>query len=267
MKLSLTLLSFLFFSVSVKIIAQEQTKDKNIVRVLTFNIKHGATADGDFNLDEIADVIKKANPDLVALQEVDFQTNRAQQLDLTTELALRTNMTSFYAKAMDYDGGGYGEGILSKFTFLKARNFALPHQPSSEPRAAAEVTVVIPSGDTIQFVGTHLDHQGNNKDRLMQVKAINKEFIDGGYPSILTGDLNDTPGSNPIRILESKWGSAYDEENPEPTFPATNPEIKIDYVMFYPKIRWKVLNTEVICNPKVTDHCGYLVVLELLPEP
>ncbi len=39
---------------------------------------------------------------------------------------------------MKYDGGGYGEGVLSKWTFLEARNFALPHQPSSEPRAAAE---------------------------------------------------------------------------------------------------------------------------------
>ncbi|MDX1328867.1 MAG: hypothetical protein R3299_14280, partial [Arenibacter sp.] len=40
------------------------------LRVMSFNILHGATTKNDFNLDTIAGVINHYQPDLVALQEV-----------------------------------------------------------------------------------------------------------------------------------------------------------------------------------------------------
>jgi len=100
--------------------------------VLSFNILHGATTKGDFDLDLIAKVIIDADPDLVALQEVDFKTNRAKKYDLVTELGWRTKMVPIFAKAMNYDGGEYGEGILSKYTFLQSRNIALPYTPGRQ---------------------------------------------------------------------------------------------------------------------------------------
>ena len=57
--------------------AQTRVDSTRIVRVLSFNILHGATTQGDFDLDAIAKVILETQPDLVALQEVDYQTNRA----------------------------------------------------------------------------------------------------------------------------------------------------------------------------------------------
>lgn len=248
----------------VQLSAQQQKQDRTIVRVLTFNILHGATTKGDFDLDVIADVINNTNPDLVALQEVDFKTKRAKNLDLTTELALRTGMTSYYARAMEYDGGGYGEGVLSKLPILEARNNALPHQPGSEPRAAAEIVMVSSSGDTIRFIGTHLDHVKENKDRIMQVREINEILNSSPYPTILAGDLNDVPDSEPISILESKWGAAYHHTKLENTFPSDSPRVKIDYVMYAPKKRWKVLESKTICDDLASDHCAYLVVLELI---
>ena len=66
--------------------SQDTIDSSKIVKVLTFNILHGATTKGDFNIDVIAKVIIDANPDFVALQEVDFKTNRAKKYDLATEL-------------------------------------------------------------------------------------------------------------------------------------------------------------------------------------
>ena len=247
----------------VQLSAQQQKQEHTIVRVLTFNILHGATTKGDFDLDVIAEIINRTDPDLVALQEVDFKTKRAKDLDLTTELALRTGMTSYYAMAMEYDGGGYGEGVLSKFPILEARNIALPHQSRSEPRAAAEITMVSSPGDTIRFIGTHLDHLKENRDRIMQVNKINTILGDSHHPTILAGDLNDIPDSEPISILESKWGAAYHTKL-ENTFPSDSPRVKIDYVMYAPKRKWKVLESKTICDKIASDHCAYLVVLELL---
>ncbi len=232
---------------------------------MTFNILHGATTMGDFDLDAIARVILEADPDLVALQEVDFQTNRAKKYDLVTELAIRTNLAPLFGKAMDFDGGEYGEGILSKTTFLQTRNVALPFSPGNEPRAALEVITVLESGDTIAFIGTHLDHLRDETDRLAQVKKINEAFRWNRYPSILAGDLNAVPESQPIKILEEHWTPAYYHDQAAPTFPSSAPEKKIDYIMFNPEARWKVLETKVIQDSIASDHCAYLVTFQLLP--
>ncbi len=243
---------------------QTKVDSTRLVTVLSFNILHGATTKGNFDLDAIAKVIKDADPDLVALQEVDYETNRAKKYDLATELGWRTKMIPLFGKAMDYDGGEYGEGILSKFTFLRTRNVPLPHTPGNEPRAALEAVVTIPSGDTIAFIGTHLDHLRDEKDRVAQARRINEVFSSTEYPTILAGDLNAVPGSTPIDILEEVWTASYNPEQIEPTYPSDKPTKKIDYVMFYPTDRWKVLKTQVIQDSIASDHCAYLVVLELL---
>ncbi len=244
---------------------QVKTDSSRVVKVLSFNILHGATTKGDFNLDVLAKLIKEVDPDFVAMQEVDFRSNRSKKYDLVTELGWRTKLAPLFARAMYHDGGEYGEGVLSKYSFLKTRNVALPYVAGQEPRAALEVVAALPSKDTIAFVGTHFAHEGN-AGRELQAEKINEVFSPNGYPTILAGDLNAVPGSGPINTLEEMWTASYDRENPEPTFPSDDPRLKLDYVMFYPKNRWKILGRTVIKNTIASDHCAYLVTLELLDE-
>ena len=246
--------------------SQINVDSSKIIRILSFNILHGATTQGDFDLDLLARVIKNANPDFVALQEVDFKTNRTYKYDLATELGWRTKLVPLFGRAMKYDDGEYGVAILSKHTFLSSRNIALPSTPGNEPRVALEITATIDSKDTIAFVVTHLDHLKDEKDRVVQVKKINEIFSLNVYPTILAGDLNAVPGSTPVNILEEMWSASYDKKNPKPTFPSDNPTIKIDYVMFYPKNSWRVLETEVFQDSIASDHCAYLVTIELIVE-
>jgi len=245
--------------------AQKKGKNKRIIKVLSYNILGGRTTKGDLNLDAVAKVINDTKPDFVAMQEVDFKVNRSKKYDLVTELGWRTKMAPLFARAMYYDGGEYGEGILSRFSFISTRNVALPALKGQEPRAAAEIVVELASKDTIAFVGTHFAHEGN-AGREIQAKKINEVFSKNKYPTILAGDLNAVPGSGPINTLEKIWTSTYDKKNPVFTFPSDNPSKKIDYVMFYPKNRWKVISKEIIIDTYATDHCIYLVTLELLEE-
>ena len=97
------ILSLLINSHTVR--AQTSIDSSRIVKVLSFNILHGATTKGDFNFDVIAKVIVEADPDFVALQEVDYKTNRVKKYDLVTELGWRVKMAPIFGKAMDYDGG------------------------------------------------------------------------------------------------------------------------------------------------------------------
>lgn len=245
---------------------QSTIDSSRLVSVLSFNILHGATTKGDFDLDVIARVIKDADPDFVAMQEVDYKTGRAKSMDLTTEIGWRTKMAPIFGKAMRFDGGEYGEGILSRYSFITTRNVALPYTAGNEPRTALEILVELPSGDTIAIVGTHLDHLQDEKDRISQVAKINEVFSQNKYPTILAGDLNATPGSTPIDMLEKIWTATYDKSDPSPTYPSNDPKIKIDYVMFYPGHKWRVHSTEVIQDTIASDHCAYLVTLELLRE-
>lgn len=257
---------FLIFGTLFCAAQEVEMAEKNVIRVLSYNILHGATTNRDGDLDKVAKVINDARPDIVALQEVDYRTKRALKRDIATELALKTNMTSMFGKAMDYNEGEYGQSILSRWTFLRTGKLPLPHGAEKEPRIAVEGIIPIPPGDTIQFIGTHLDHLKESEDRMDQAKEINLLLEENIFPAILAGDLNDVPGSKSISLFESKWTPSYDRENPEPTFPSNAPEVKIDYVMFYPENRWKVVEKRVICDEIASDHCAYLVVLELLPH-
>jgi len=239
--------------------AQNETK----IRVLTFNIYHGATMNGDFNLDLIASIIKSANPDFVLLQEVDYKTNRSKKMDITTILAYKTKMLSLFGRALYYDGGEYGEAILSKYSFVKTKNVLLPNTEGHEPRAAVEIIVELNNGDTISVIGTHLDHTEDNTNRIMQVDKIIDLFSRNRYPTILAGDFNAQPGSAVIEKIQEFWNPSF-SINPEPTFPSNNPQKKIDYVFYSPEDRWQVLNTNVIRDSVASDHCAYLVELKLL---
>jgi len=260
---ALIIVVMLFLSCGLR---SQESNSSRTIKVLSFNILHGATTAGDFNLDNIAKVIIENDPDLVALQEVDFLTNRAKKYDLVTELAIRTKMAPLFGRAMPYDGGEYGEGILSKWSFVSTRNVPLPYTEGNEPRAALEIVTVIPSGDTIAFVGTHFDHTRNGADRIAQANKVNEIFSINKYPTILAGDLNARPGSKTIDLLTDVWSVSDKKNPPSHTMPSDNPRSKIDYVMYLPEKRWKVIDTKVICDPIASDHCSYMATLELISE-
>lgn len=245
--------------------AQQSTDSKRIIRILSYNIFHGETLNHDFDLERIAGVIRSVSPDIVALQEVDFKTKRAKSIDLVTRLGCLTDMLPLFGRAMEYDGGEYGEGILSRFSFKETLNNPLPHSPRNEPRAALEVLVELPSGDEIVFIGTHLDHTRDQTDRIAQAKRLNRLFKKYKKPTILAGDLNAAPESEPMGILFRVWTDA-SAQNPQPTFPSSSPRRRIDYVLVRPANRWRIIETRVIDEKVASDHCPLLVVLELLPE-
>lgn len=255
----LVVLAILFVDLS----AQGPVDSTRVLRILTYNIYHGETMQGDFDLERIASVIRSADPDLVALQEVDFFTNRARKMDLVTELGQRTGLAPLFGKAMPFDGGEYGEGILSKYSFICTRNHALAAQEGKEPRAALEVQIVLKSGDTVRFIGSHLDHIRDETDRINQALQLNSFFAIGEMPSILAGDLNAEPESQTMNILLAEWeASSLDQA---PTFPSDKPVVKIDYVLYRPAYRWRIIETRVFSDQVASDHCALLSVLELLP--
>lgn len=270
MRKTALLIMSLLMGASVSLMAQVKGQE---LKVMSFNILHGATMKGDFDLDLIADLILEHQPDVVALQEVDFKTGRAKGMDLVTELALRTKMAGLFGEAMPFDGGGYGVGVLSRFPFVRTQNYPLPHTAGNEPRTALEVVLKLDGGHELRMIATHLDHKSEGVDRLAQAQYINEYLLQSGEACILAGDLNATPGSPAINLLEQEWRGSYAKAAPMPTYPSSakksktqSDPVKIDYVMYHPQNAWQVIGREVICETMATDHCVYLAKLKYTGE-
>jgi len=257
----LLLIFFSIFSLHISI-AEKPGKKNKYLRVLTFNIYHGATMKGDFDLDYIADIIKSVDPDIVALQEVDFKTNRSKKYDIAAELGYRTKMAPLFGASMPYDGGEYGNAILSKRSIISSEKIALPGMKGTEPRSALTITTLTESGDTVVFISTHFSNE-DERSRVLQAQKINELVKGSRYPAILAGDLNALPGSKSIETLKEEWRVTDASKEPSFTYPPNKPEKKIDYIMYTPAKKWKVKEHKTICDTIASDHCSYFVVLEL----
>jgi len=91
--------------------------------------------------------------------------------------------------------------------------------------------------------------------------AITAEEPD--LPSLLAGDLNALRDSRPMRKLAEAWQVAGDVL---PTFPSAAPTRQIDYILYRPAHRWRVVEVRVLDEAVASDHRPILAVLELLPE-
>lgn len=250
----------LSFSAAVPAAAQVHGQ---VIRVLSYNIHHGVNNKGILDIQGIATVILATNPDLVALQEVDSATARVEKADQLKALAEATGMYVYFGKAMGLEGGGYGNGILSRYPIEKGYNIELPSTGAGgEPRTAAVVAVQLP-GDSnrLHFASAHLDHLEPPADRLVQCGILIKHFGQHTTPVILAGDMNALPASKEITLLKGTFTDA--TEKLGPTWPAEKPTQKLDYVLLHNKTQWHVMSAKVIEETVASDHRPVLCELLL----
>ena len=72
--------------------------------------------DEKVDIARVAEVILQSAPDVVAVQEIDSVTERSGKVDVLSELGNKVGMHALFASAIDFQGGKYGIGILSKKT-------------------------------------------------------------------------------------------------------------------------------------------------------
>ena len=231
------------------------------LRVLCYNIHHGRGLDDVVDLERLAAVIKAQQPDLVSLQEVDRGTRRTAMVDQVAKLAELTGLSGHFGKQIDYEGGDYGQAILSRFPVTHSAVHWLPGEPNREQRIAYAVTVSAPQlpGGFLTFVTTHLHHQ-HEGFRRQQAETLNQLVEKWPQPVILTGDLNATPDSVPLEILSQRWSNA--TSGPQLlTFPAGKPERQLDYILFHPATAFTPVKPQVIDGQGASDHLPIFVEL------
>jgi endonuclease/exonuclease/phosphatase family metal-dependent hydrolase len=230
------------------------------LRVMTYNIHHGRGADNTIDLQRVADVINRADVDLVGLQEVDVRTRRSGGVDQLAELARLTNMHARFGKGRDFEGGDYGQAILSRRPIASLEVHSLPPANDADRRVALDAH--IPGDAThpdVRFVGTHVHHVSEDF-RAAQAKRLIEILGDDGNV-ILTGDFNAIPGSPTMNLLLAHYADTIADT--ALTYPASQPVKKIDWVLLPRSSRWRVVDSRVIDEPIASDHRPVVVELEL----
>ena len=228
-------MALMFWCITLAVLGQDQ------VQVMTYNVRHCAGMDLVLDYDRTANVIAQQKPDVVALQELDSMTGRSEHRYQLGELASHTQYYPVFGSAIDYDGGKYGVGILTRELPLSTKRIPLPGE---EPR----VLLVVELQDYV-IACTHLDLE--EEQRLASVPLIVKEAQRWQKPFILAGDWNDTLDSELLQEL-TKYFTIHSGN--EATYPADEPQECIDYIATLKGQTVETIESRVIDEPAASDH-------------
>ena len=239
------------------------------LRVLCYNIHYGQGMDGAYDLERLAAVIRSVNPDLVALQEVDAGVRRSGGAHQARRLGELTGLQVRYGPTQHYQGGLFGNAVLTRLPILDVHIQPLPYTEATPeletyPRGAIAVTVQAPDGKPLRFISTHFQHN-LPEDRLAQARAINEHFTTGpSLRSLLAGDMNATPEEAPVTELLRAWEHAIDEAR-APSSPSQSPKRRIDYIFHRPAGAFRVLYSRVVEEVMASDHHPVFAEFSLQP--
>jgi endonuclease/exonuclease/phosphatase family metal-dependent hydrolase len=162
-------------------------------RVATFNIHHGLGTDGRLDLDRTSAVIRRIDPQLIALQELDRGMVRSGRVDQPAAIEDATGLTVRFRPTVNRPTGGeYGIALASSEP-LDDDFIALPQSGDEEPRGA-----IVALWHGVLVVATHLSTIP--AARTGQIRALASGIEDRDGPVLLLGDLNDRGSSSHGRV-------------------------------------------------------------------
>lgn len=221
------------------------------VRIMSYNLHSGFSAQGGLALDALAQVIEKANPDIVALQEVSRGWLVNGRTDMLSFLSHRLDLPYAFGPTAD---PFWGNAILSRYPILSYENHELPPRNLFILRGFTSAVIDIGGGERLNLIATHLDHlAADSAIRVTQTEAI-VSFWGGQQDTVILGDMNAEPDSPEIsQFIQAGLSDSLASKAPASvyTFNSANLYQRIDYIWLSPDL--KALDSYVIPN-KASDH-------------
>jgi endonuclease/exonuclease/phosphatase family metal-dependent hydrolase len=223
------------------------------MRVATFNILHGRTVGDGVDPARLRECVRRLDPDVLALQEVDFEQPRSDRADLTAVAAesmgavehrfvaaISGTPGATWMAATGHEQPGtaaYGIALLSRYPVASWQVVRLPRIPmrfpmylpgpnrvmvvNEEPRAAVIAQLHTPLGG-LTVANTHLSFVPGWNRR--QSRRLIQDLHSFPAPRLLIGDLNMTPGA--VRRWSGMRALAV-----AATFPAGSPDRQLDHIL------------------------------------
>lgn len=272
------------------------------MRVLTYNIHGWRGAHDHVDIARLARVIGASQADIVALNEVFHPfvppgDSRAALDSLAEALSMQGAFGVAFTPHLAFAPlASYGNALLTHWPLLAHAGHHLTPLEGHEQRGLLEARVLLPDGrTTLSVYVTHLDHH-SEAARLAQLSAALQWTVrDRGRPHLLLGDFNalnpadyqdnaaavdalrQTPDTAHMvedgmqvvpRLLRAPYVDAFAQcgDGPAPTFPASAPHIRIDYIFVSAPLapalrrcyRWETEETAL-----ASDHLPVLAEFDL----
>lgn len=251
------------------------------IRVLTWNVAHGR-ADAfhqaflgrekvEENLASIARVLEREQPDVVALQEADGPSTWSGGFDHVAELG-RLSRLSYQVRG-DHNPFDVGSLSLDSGTALVSR---LPiAEADSEPFGLAPwdtkgfvvATVLLPGSEQeVDVVSVHLDpiDPGTRREQVRALVATLAERRALGRSLVVLGDLNCDGGDErtAVEMLQTELDLIATATS-DPTFPASAPLRRIDWVLVSPDL--EIVSQRTLPD-RLSDHLGVVAEIRLADD-
>lgn len=208
------------------------------MKVMSFNTQHCKnyiTKQIDFKV--MADTILKCDADIVGLNEMRSLGADALEYDRQVEkLSELTGISNYYfAKAIEFPKGPYGNAFLSKLKIEKVETVIIPDPDPKGYDGYYETRCVLRAelegGITVLVThfGLNPDEHKNAVDTVLSLLPEKK--------GILMGDFNVLPDNEVLAPIRAKMRDTADMfEGEKFSFPSDTPDRKIDYIFVTPDV-------------------------------
>lgn len=234
---------------------------------MTFNTQHCALyanylKNGEHKIDvqRFGEEISKAAPDIVGLNEIrgnDLKNYYGEQTELLREFSGMKH--GFFAPAIQFSDGPYGNAMLSNLEPVSLENIAIPDPEVRKYDGYYETRGLIKA----KFDGgltVLVTHFGLNPDEVENaIKTVLDNIED--EKCIFMGDLNIVEDDSRLdAIRERMVDTASVHGKGLLTFPSDVPEIKLDYIFVSRDIK---VSGVFIPNDVVSDHLPFVADIEI----
>lgn len=266
------------------------------IRILTWNLAHGrgdagpgrlqnwrggSTRERLRRLARMADVLRRADADVVILNEVDFDADWSGGVNQAETLARAAGYPSWVEQRnfdvqLPFKKYAFGNAVLSRLPVEGARWVELPVRSAAEELAvgakAAVLVRVRSAAGPLGVIPVHLDPRGEPV-RLDAVRVLEELRTRTRLPLVAAGDFNTAPPGHPGtppstavgRLLELGWSSPRaraEHSSAQPTFPTRSPDRAIDWILVEPPLR--VLEASVLTEAaELSDHLPVVASVQL----
>ena len=289
------------YSKLVEVDQFESPKTDSIYSIVTYNIGYlsGMTNNKaidkskklfDDNLKKVQFETKKVNPDIIALQEIDFDASRSYNINQESEIAnlgynYRATSVNWDKKylpfpywpiSMQFGKVVSGQSIISKYP-LKGQERVVLQRVAETPyyrdafylERLAQVIKAEINGKEVVLINVHLEafEKETRARQFNKVLAIFNSYKKD-YPTILLGDFNSRAKDSDAIIhkifaMEDVGNAAFNLNLLENTFDTKAPFERIDYI-FYTKKSIEYVSGSVLNDfGQASDHLPVFMEFKL----
>ncbi len=280
--------------------AGDDSRSRDEFRVLTYNIGYLSGMTNNLpvekprslfedNMDLVLANLKNIDADLLAFQEIDYNSDRSFNIDqheTIRNLGYRYSAKTvnwdkryvpfpYYPFSMHFGKIISGQSVLSKYPIVEQERIELERNKNNPfyydnfylDRLAQVVKVRI-QGHNVVLIHVHLEafDQATRIRQIEKLRSIYAKYCNMG-PTIMLGDFNSDPryDNAGIRLLEElirTESAAFDRNDIKNTYSSREPTERLDYI-FYNTDYISEVNAEILEEfQEASDHLPVLLTFK-----